>query len=124
MPSRRVSSPRTAKSSPGTKLPRRDPAARNQPWTFLTNHSHVLVCLLQEPSLRLRDVASRIGITERAVQNIVLDLERAKILRRVREGRRNRYSMSLDSPLRHPVEAHCTVRELLWPILSKRPTNA
>lgn len=87
------------------------------PWTFLTNHSHVLVCLLQDPTARLRDVAARIGITERAVQKIVLDLELAKVLERHREGRRNHYRLSLEVPLRHPVEAHCTLRDLLAPIL-------
>lgn len=85
-------------------------------WTFLTNHSHVLVCLLQDPSARLRDVAGRIGITERAVQKIVLDLETAKVLGRVREGRRNRYKIQLELPLRHAVEAHCTIRDLFAPI--------
>lgn len=89
---------------------------RAQVWTFLTNHSHVLVCLIEDPSTRLRDVADRIGITERAVQKIILDLETAKVLRRVREGRRNRYKVQLDLPLRHAVEAHCTIRELLAPI--------
>lgn len=85
-------------------------------WTFLTNHSHVLVCLVRDPTARLRDVAHRIGITERAVQKIILDLETARVLRRTREGRRNRYEIQLDLPLRHPVEAHCTIFDLLSPI--------
>lgn len=82
-------------------------------WTFLTNHSHVLICLANEPSMRLRDVADRVGITERAVQSIVADLEHAGIITRFREGRRNRYEIHLDQPLRHPVESHCHVRDLL-----------
>ena len=93
-------------------------------WTFLTNHTHVLVCLLQDPSARLRDVADRIGITERAVQNIILDLETARVLHRVREGRRNRYKIQLDLPLRHAVEAHCSLRELLAPIAASPPRTA
>lgn len=72
---------------------------------------------MEDPSSRLRDVAARIGITERAVQKIVLDLETAKVLRRVREGRRNRYRVHPDQPLRHPVECHCTVGQLLMPIV-------
>jgi DNA-binding MarR family transcriptional regulator len=86
-------------------------------WTFLTNHSHVLICLAQEPHLRLRDVAQRVGITERAVQRIVSDLEAAGVLRRLRDGRRNHYEIDTTLPLRHPVEAHRTVKDLLAMVL-------
>jgi len=119
MPSKAAGPDRSARTRPRG---RRGAAQRQalggaaQGWTFLTNHSHVLVCLLQDPSVRLRDVAERIGITERAVQKIILDLETARVLRRVREGRRNRYQIQLDLPLRHAVEAHCTIREILSPI--------
>lgn len=82
-------------------------------WTFLTNHSHVLICLVEDPTARVRDVADRVGITERAVQKILHDLEAAGVLIRHRDGRRNHYEVHLDRPLRHPVEAHCTLRELL-----------
>ena len=82
-------------------------------WTFFSNHSHVLICLVREPDLRLRDVAERVGITERGVQRIVADLEEAGILSRVRDGRRNRYEVHAERPLRHAVEAHCTVNDLL-----------
>ncbi len=82
-------------------------------WTFLTNHSHVLILLSREPDLRLRDVAERVGITERAVQRIVADLEEASILTRSRDGRRNRYEVHASRSLRHAVEAHCTVDDLL-----------
>ena len=82
-------------------------------WTFLTNHSHVLVCLWRDPEARLRDVAAQVGITERAVQGIVADLEDAGVLTRTREGRRNHYQIHPDVPLRHPVESGRTVRALL-----------
>lgn len=82
-------------------------------WTFLTNHSHVLILLAGEPELRLRDVAARVGITERAVQRIVADLEEASVLTRSRDGRRNRYEVHSGQPLRHAIEAHCTVNDLL-----------
>ena len=82
-------------------------------WTFLSNHAHVLVCLARNPDSRLRDVAGQVGITERAVQKIVGDLEAAGILSRHRVGRRNRYRLQLERPLRHPLEAHCSVRSLL-----------
>ena len=88
-------------------------ADSGQSWTYLTNHSHVLICLEEDPTTRLRDVAQRIGITERAVQMIVTDLENAGVLIRHREGRRNRYEILPDKPLRHPVEAHRSVRDLL-----------
>jgi hypothetical protein len=82
-------------------------------WTFLSNHAHVLICLFQQPDARLRDVAARVGITERAVQSIVTDLEQLGVVTRVREGRRNRYVIHSDIPLRHPVEEHCSVADLL-----------
>jgi DNA-binding MarR family transcriptional regulator len=89
------------------------PAGPPDGWTFLSNHAHVLLCLTTDEAPRLRDVATRVGITERAVQKIVLDLEREGILERRREGRRNRYAFDLTRPLRHPLEAHRSVRALL-----------
>jgi DNA-binding MarR family transcriptional regulator len=82
-------------------------------WTFLTNHARVLFSLAAQPDLRLREVAEEIGITERAVQRIVTDLEAAGILTRSREGRRNRYEINPAERLRHPNEAHRTVGDLL-----------
>ena len=82
-------------------------------WTFLTNHARVLLCLADEPDLRLREVAEQIGITERAVQRIVTDLEDAGIVTRTRDGRRNTYTLHEDAPLRHPSDAHATVGDLL-----------
>jgi len=82
-------------------------------WTFLTNHSHVLICLERDPNLRLRDLASEVGITERAVQGIVNDLEAAGFITKKKEGRRNRYSIERDGAMRHRVEADHTVGELL-----------
>lgn len=90
--------------------PPRPPAAR---WTFLTNHSHVLILLAQNPSLVLREVAARVGITERAVQRIIADLEEAGILERERVGRRNTYRVRTNLPLRHPIEAHRTIGDLV-----------
>jgi len=82
-------------------------------WTFLTNHARVLLCLAEAPELRLREVAEYVGITERAVQRIVTDLEEAGIVTRSREGRRNHYTINEAMHLRHPNEAHCTVGDLL-----------
>ncbi len=88
-------------------------------WTFLTNHSHVLICLAAEPGLRLRDVAEKVGITERAVQRIVSDLEEAGIITKSRDGRRNQYLVNLSHRLRHSVEAHRTVGDLLEMVSGK-----
>ena len=82
-------------------------------WTFLSNHCHVLLCLAQEPDIRIREVAQRVGITERAVQRIVGELESGGIIDRERDGRRNHYVIHGDIPLRHPLEAHHTVGELI-----------
>jgi len=82
-------------------------------WTFLTNHAHVLVCLARDPGERLRDVASQVGITERAVQKIVMELEAAGALTRTRVGRRNSYEIHRKQHLRHPVEHSKTIGELL-----------
>lgn len=83
------------------------------PWTFLTNHSHVLICLDRSPEATLREVALLVGITERAVQRIVADLEAEAIIVRNKLGRRNSYQINKDLALRHPVEEHRTVGELL-----------
>jgi predicted transcriptional regulator len=82
-------------------------------WTFLSNHAHVIVCLTQDPKCRLRDVAYRVGITERAVQRIVAELEEAGYITRRREGRQNRYEIHRNQPLRHVIEMHRTVGDLL-----------
>ena len=82
-------------------------------WTFLTNHSHVLICLERQPDLRASDVAEMVGVTERAVQRIIADLEHAGVLSHEKEGRRNRYTIKHSRPLRHPIEMHRTVGDLL-----------
>lgn len=82
-------------------------------WTFLTNHAHVLFCIAQDSDVRLRDVAARVGITERAVQRIVTDLEGEGYLQVSKEGRRNRYKVNFDLPLRHPMERHRSVKALI-----------
>jgi predicted ArsR family transcriptional regulator len=82
-------------------------------WTFLTNHGHVLLCLARSPGLRLRDVAVEVGLTERAVQRIVADLEEGGYLTRHRLGRQNAYEIDDQQPLRHPIEAHQSVRALI-----------
>jgi DNA-binding IclR family transcriptional regulator len=75
-------------------------------WTFLTNHTHVLVCISRDPTITMRAIAGQVGITERAVQRIVGELVEDGYLRRSRRGRRNAYHLDLARPLRHPLEQH------------------
>lgn len=82
-------------------------------WTFLTNHAHVLIAVSRDPELRQRDISRLVGITEGAVQRILHELEQAGFLMRERVGRRNRYHVNADRPLRHPLEADHTVAEIL-----------
>ena len=82
-------------------------------WTFLTNHSHVLLCIARDPTIRLREVADKVGITERAVQRIVAELEASGYLEHERVGRRNHYRIHADLPLRHPLENHLEVDVIL-----------
>jgi DNA-binding transcriptional ArsR family regulator len=82
-------------------------------WTFLSNHGHVLVCLTRDPAVRVRDVATQVGISERAVLRILGELEAAGYVRRTREGRRSRYAVQAELPLRHPVEAQRSVGDLV-----------
>ncbi|MCO6006849.1 winged helix-turn-helix domain-containing protein [Actinoallomurus purpureus] len=82
-------------------------------WTFLTNHARVLVEITRDPSTRLRDIAAVIGITERAAQTIVTDLEEAGYITRTRVGRRNQYSVDPTRPFRHPADADHRIEGLL-----------
>ena len=86
-------------------------------WTFLSNYAHVLVCLAENPDARLRDVADKVGITERTAFRLIGELEDAGVLERAREGRRNHYVINTEAHLRHAIEGHCTVGDLLETIL-------
>jgi len=82
-------------------------------WTFLSNYSHVLICLSRDKHMTMREVAKHVGITERAVQRIVRELIEADTLTAEKQGRRNVYHVRRDMPLRHPLESHRTVGDLL-----------
>ena len=79
----------------------------------MSNHAHVLVCLAAEPGMRLRDIAARVGITERAASSIVADLEAGGYLTRTRVGRNNHYQLHLARPLRHPLERHRKIGDVI-----------
>jgi hypothetical protein len=89
-------------------------------WRFVTNHAHVLEALATDATIRLRDIATTVGITERTAAQIVSDLEAAGYLTKTRDGRRNRYELHEEMPLRHPQHRHRTVGELIR-FLQARP---
>ncbi len=82
-------------------------------WTFLTNHALVLLAIARDGDITLREVATRVGITERSAQNIVADLVDAGYLTRTRQGRRNSYTIPNHRPMRHPLNAGHDLDELL-----------
>ncbi|MDH4169086.1 MAG: winged helix-turn-helix domain-containing protein [Acidimicrobiia bacterium] len=89
------------------------PDTRPASWTFLTNHAHVLIAIDRNPELRQRDISDAVGITVGAVQKIIHELELGGYLHHERVGRRNRYQVNRERPLRHPLEEHHTVGDLL-----------
>ena len=82
-------------------------------WTLFSNHGHVLVCLARNSEARLRDVAPDVGITERAVQKIVRDLQDEGMISVTKNGRRNSYRIHGRKNLRHDLESACTLKDLI-----------
>jgi DNA-binding MarR family transcriptional regulator len=82
-------------------------------WTFLTNHAQVLLCLADDPDIRLRDVAERVGITERATQRILAELVDAGYVKTTRIGRRNRYTVDREHAMRHTAQLGHEIGTLL-----------
>src|SRR5512133_4385140 len=89
-------------------------------WDFLTNHAHVLVCVAHDPGIRLRDIATAVGITERAAHRILSELVDEGYVLRERHGRRNRYKVKPELPLRHPLVHEREVGDLLDVLLGAR----
>lgn len=89
-------------------------------WHFLTNHAHVLLSIAEDPDVTVRDLASRVGITERAVIRIIGELDNEGFVDRERHGRNNHYTIHPELPLRHPVEAHCSVGDLIEMVQARK----
>ncbi len=106
---RRSATTRRSRSTPS----RSAPPAPARTWTFLTNHSHVLICLARGEALTARELSSYVGITERAVQVILAELTEAGYLSKEKDGRRNVYAINERGRLRHPLEAHHTIGDLI-----------
>jgi hypothetical protein len=81
-------------------------------WTLVTNHGHVLMSIAAAPEIRIREIADRTGITERAAQRIIGDLEAAGFVSHTRVGRRNRYEVDIERTSTHPLERHLDVSSL------------
>jgi len=99
-------------------------------WSFLTNHARALLCIAHDPGARLRDIAVKLDITERSAHAIVTDLVDAGYVVKDRDGRRNRYRIEADLPLRDPISAQRTIGEMLdllvgpsEPALPSRPVS-
>jgi len=82
-------------------------------WVFLTNHAHVLLCVVRDPQARTRDIAELVGITERATQRILADLVAEGYVTRAKVGRRNRYTINPRGHLRHPIFRNLAIGPLL-----------
>ncbi len=98
-------------------------ALERKPWTFVTSHTQVLLCIAQDPEVRLRDVASQVGITERAAQRIVADLVESGYVGRSRIGRRNRYTINPSAEMRHQLQHGLEIGGLLG-LLQRFPSDA
>ena len=91
----------------------------SQNWTGLSNHAHVLVCVAKNPDVRLSEVAALVGIRERTVHRIVHELLDAGYISVTKDGRNNVYSVDLEKPLRHPLEADHNIQAIIAPLLKK-----
>jgi uncharacterized membrane protein len=94
-------------------MPEQDLQQAAPGWDFLTNHAHVLVCVARDPGIRLRDIATAVGITERGAHRIVSELVEEGYVVRERQGRRNRYQVKTELPLPHPLAEEHEVGDLL-----------
>jgi hypothetical protein len=91
-------------------------------WAFLTNHANVLLCVAREPDTRIRHIAERVGITERATHRIICDLIEAGYLTKHRLGRRSYYEVHVDAPLRDPLDGDRRVGDLFQALLRTERT--
>jgi MarR family len=82
-------------------------------WGFLTSHARVLLCIAHDPGVRLRDIAARLGITERSAYGIVTELAEAGYVVKQKDGRRNRYEIQAHLPLPDPAGRERTIGEVL-----------
>ena len=103
---------------------KKKPTALTEPaWTFLTNHGHALVCIAQNPDIRIAEIAVLVGVGERAAHRIVGDLAAGGYVTVRKDGRRNTYSVDFSRPLRHPLESDHTIGEIFKVLARMRRAN-
>ncbi|MFI1280095.1 MULTISPECIES: helix-turn-helix transcriptional regulator [unclassified Streptomyces] len=100
-----------------------EPAESRTSWTFVTHHARILAMIVRDPEMRLRDMATACGLTERAAQAIVADLESAGYLTRTRHGRRNHYRVTPGTLFRHPAEGRHEIADLLRLLVDLGPDD-
>jgi len=93
-------------------------------WKFVTNHALVLCLIAQQTRITARDISATIGITEKATRNIINDLEADGYVTKKREGRRIRYRINPDLPMRHEIQEDKAVGDLLEVLGWKRRRKA
>jgi predicted transcriptional regulator len=93
-------------------------------WSLLTNHARVLLCIADDPGIRLREIGALVGITERTAHSIIVELEESGYVARRRDGRRNHYTVKSDVPLPDGLARKRRVRDLLEVLLSSEPQDA
>ena len=104
-----------------TNLPEIGPFMAEMPqWGFLSNHAHILVCLYQDPDMRLNEISIRVGLTLRIVQKIVKELADEGVIEIEKNGRRNHYRINDNYPFRHELESHCNIGQLLRLVSGER----
>jgi DeoR/GlpR family transcriptional regulator of sugar metabolism len=99
------------------------PAESSPTWTFLTRHGQVLLCIADDPGVRVRDLGQRLGVTERAAHRIVGELVADGYLTRERRGRRNHYTIRSELPLPDPVARDQKVGDLLVILTGRRRSS-
>lgn len=112
----------TMKSVTGNKFQISSPTDVLTGWSFLTKHARVLLSVVRDPQTRLRDIASAVGLTERRVHTILADLVAAGYVVKIKDGRRNRYEVTV-----HPSVPDLTarvepVRELVLQLFPESPS--
>ena len=99
------------------------PRDKSTAWSFLTNHAQVLLCIAQDPRIRLREIGEAVGITERAAHRIVVELAAAGYLSRTRNGRRNHYTIQSHLPLPDPLAREQKIGDLLGVLAGQPPAE-
>jgi MarR family protein len=97
---------------------------RTPAWSFLTTHARVLLCIAQDPGIRLREIGDAIGITERAAHRIVVELADAGYISRARNGRRNHYTIRSHLPLPDPLAREQKIGDLLAVLAEQPPAKS